>query len=126
MRRRFATFALLLAWLCANGAAWDVLQVAAWGKMFAGYSQTMSISSALLATLDPSKPCELCVGIADAKDAAKENAPASEQSRGVKFLMLAEAADLPVLRTDPETWLAAPAQTLAKRTDPVPVPPPRV
>lgn len=126
MRRRIATFAIALAWLLANGGAWDVLQVAAWGKMFAGYAETMPLAAALSATLDPTRPCELCVGIAEAKDEANETAPASEQQRSAKFVSVIQEVDGPLFLEVSETWLATPTMKLAERTDPVPVPPPRV
>ena len=59
----------MLAWLCANGALLDLVQVFAWSRMFAGYTQTMTVGAALRETFDPAKPCELCLGVADAKDA---------------------------------------------------------
>ena len=35
MRKNLAITSLLFAWLCANGALLDAVQVFAWGKMFA-------------------------------------------------------------------------------------------
>ena len=46
---------LLFAWICANGALLDVVQVFAWGKMFSGYAKSMSVSAALKETFDPAR-----------------------------------------------------------------------
>jgi hypothetical protein len=126
VRRRFATASLLIAWLCANGAIWDVMQVAAWGKMFAGYSGTMTISQALQQTFDPAKPCEMCVGIAKAKDATDKKLPSNEQTAGAKFILVMHAAEAPVFTNDPGDWVNLSVGRLTERTDPVPLPPPRV
>jgi hypothetical protein len=71
---------LSIAWLCASGAHLDALQVAAWGKMFAGYFGNMSVAQALSATFDPAKPCKMCIEIAKAKDATERQIPDQEQS----------------------------------------------
>jgi hypothetical protein len=68
VRRVVAIFSLVIAWLCANGAVWDAMQIAAWGRMFAGYSETMGFSQALRETLDPAKPSENCGGNSKARN----------------------------------------------------------
>src|SRR5687768_1456684 len=50
VRLRFAQLSLLLAWVCANGAIWDAVQVFAWSKMFVGYASTMTVPAALRET----------------------------------------------------------------------------
>lgn len=125
VRRRLATTALVLAWLCANGALWDAMQVAAWGKMFAAYSESMSLPQALRETLDPSKPCAMCVGIAKAKDAAAKEVPGSDQSAAAKFVLALHVADAPVFANDRGRWVPSRLSEMPGRTDPVPVPPPR-
>lgn len=53
--RRNLTFAcLILAWLCANGAVWNVVQVVAWARMFHDYSQVMPAAQAVQITFDGS------------------------------------------------------------------------
>ncbi len=127
MRKRLAITALFVAWLCANGAIWDVMQCVAWGKMFAGYSETMPIAQALRETFDPAKPCDMCGSIAKAKDSTKEHLPqAGQQTDAAKFLLVVHAADTAVFQTDPGEWMALRVPSLSERTDPVPLPPPRV
>lgn len=116
----------MLAWLCANGALWDVMQVAAWGKMFANYSESMSVSAALRETFDLSKPCEMCSGIAKAREATEQNLPQAEARADAKIVLAMHAVDAPVFGNVPENWCGALSLVPAGRTDPVPVPPPRV
>jgi hypothetical protein len=124
--RRIATTALVLAWLCANGALWDAVQVAAWGKMFAGYRESMSITAALRETFDASKPCDVCICIANAKTAADTQAPISESQAAAKFLLAMHVVDGPIFTPDPAEWCRSQVTKRPERTDPVPVPPPRV
>lgn len=126
MHRRIATAALVIAWLCANGALWDAMQVTAWGKMFAGYSATMPITQALQETFDPSKPCEMCIGIAKAKDATEKQTPAGEQLASAKFVLAIHTVDAPVFANNPGDWVADRLFRKVERIDPVPLPPPRV
>jgi hypothetical protein len=79
---------MIIAWACAHGAIWDVVQVVAWARMFAGNAQTMPVASALAATLDGSRPCELCSGVAAAKDVTRKQAPQGVE-RSVEKLQLA-------------------------------------
>lgn len=126
MRRVVAIFSLVVAWLCANGAVWDAMQIAAWGRMFAAYSQTMAFSQALRETLDPSKPCEMCVGIAKARDEGHKDLPTREQQAAAKFVLISHTVDRPVFSNDPGNWLEHSMLPGPARTDPVPLRPPRV
>jgi hypothetical protein len=125
VRRRIATFSLLFAWVCANGAIWDAVQVFAWGKMFAGYSQTMSVSAALRATFDPEKPCEMCVGVATAKETAKQQLPQSVEQSAEKLQLAIQSSSVIVFETSATPWPATLASAAPVRSEAVPVPPPR-
>ena len=46
VQRRFAITSLIFAWICANGAVWDAVQVFAWARMFAGYAHTLPVRAA--------------------------------------------------------------------------------
>jgi hypothetical protein len=124
--RSLATVCLLFAWLCANGAILDVVQVFAWTKMFTGYAQEMPVAHALKETFDPAKPCELCVGVAKAKDQAEKELPPAAQHDAAKFLLAIHAAETPVFANDHGEWMTGLEPVACKRTDPVPLPPPRV
>ena len=115
----------MIAWLCANGALWDAMQVAAWSKMFAGYAETMPVSDALRETFDASKPCEMCRGIAKAKNDTEKQLPLIEQSAAAKFVLVIQPVDAPVFANDRGDWRIVSLGGPCERTDPVPVPPPR-
>lgn len=127
MRKPVATVALLLAWLCANGALLDLVQVFAWSRMFAGYTQTMTVRAALTETFDPAKPCELCLGVADAKeDLSQKPLPVPIERSADKQLILAlHTPGKVVIASSPEGWPAAVARAGPMRSERVPVPPPR-
>jgi hypothetical protein len=57
-----------LALLQLAGGHWGVLQTVAWINMFAQYVQNYPIAESLVKTLDPSKPCSLCVKIREARE----------------------------------------------------------
>lgn len=129
MRKKIASLSLLLAWLCANGAVLDAVQLVAWGKMFAGYSQVMPIGAALRATLDPSRPCDLCVAVVDMKaNWGKQQLPnsGSEQNSMAKVVLALETPPQFVLPPTSESWPTVLASAAPSRTERVPVPPPRV
>jgi hypothetical protein len=127
VRKNLSIASLLLAWLCANGALLDAVQVFAWGKMFAGYTGTMSVTAALRATFDPAKPCELCVTVAAAKDTAQKQLPSQvERAAADKLLLALHSVARPVFVSPPADWPAALASAAPSRTEPVPLPPPRV
>jgi len=125
VRRILATAALVFAWLCANGALLDALQVVAWGRMFAGYTETMTVSAALRETFNPAKPCALCRRVAKAKEAAHQQLPAAGDQSAPKFVLALHTPAAPVFANDPGEWIERPSMKVCQRTEPVPVPPPR-
>lgn len=125
MRRLVAILSLGAAWLCANGAVWDVVQVFAWSRMFAGYAETMPLAAALQETFDPAKPCELCGTVATAKDQAREQLPSPTQREGAKFALVIQDVAVPVFANDPGEWPALTGLTATRRTEPVRLQPPR-
>ncbi len=127
MRKPVATVALMLAWLCANGALLDLVQVFAWSRMFVGYSQTMTVGVALRETFDPAKPCELCVGVAEAKEGLSQKPlPVTIERSADKQLILAlHTPGKLVIASQPECWPAVVARAGPMRSERVPVPPPR-
>ncbi|MEO6245816.1 MAG: hypothetical protein ABIQ12_10300 [Opitutaceae bacterium] len=125
MRKKIASFSLLFAWLCANGGLLDGVQVVAWAKMFAGYAQTMSVTAALRETFDPAKPCEMCLGVASAKEAAQQHVPPTTERAVEKLLLAYHANPIFVISHSPGDWPATLASAAPSRTEDVPVPPPR-
>ncbi len=126
MRKKLSITCLLFAWLCANGALLDAVQVFAWGKMFSENLQTMRVATAFQATFDPARACHLCVSVASAKDTAKQQLPGSvERTSGEKLVLALHAATRPVFISPSADWPVTLASVAPSRTDPVPVPPPR-
>ena len=128
VRRNVSLGCLLLAWLCANGALWNVVQVVAWGKMFHDYAQMMPAAQALQLTFDGSKPCALCHLSQSARDSARDQLPReSALGGGDERILLASDGVPGVVVTAPDLeWPGAANDTGPTRLEAVPVPPPRV
>ncbi len=127
MRRTLSTTALLLAWLCANGAVWNVVQVVAWAKMFHEYSQVMPVGDALELTFDGSAPCDMCTIAQGGQDTARQQLPRDAALGGgaEKILLIADWAPTDVLVAPEIVWPGLVHEAGLLRTDAVPVPPPR-
>jgi hypothetical protein len=127
VRRHLSLTALLLAWLCANGAVWNVVQVVAWAKMFHDYSQVMPVAEALELTFDGSAPCDMCTISQDAQDTARSQLPreAALGSGNEKILFVSDCAPVTVLAAPDYAWPGLVSETGLTRTESVPVPPPR-
>jgi hypothetical protein len=125
VRKQLAIFSLLFAWFCANGALLDGVQVFAWVKMFAGYARVMPVADALRTTFDPNQPCDMCLGVAAAKETARQQLPPSAERAVEKLLLACHAGTVFVMPQTSETWTAALARAAPFRTEEVPVPPPR-
>lgn len=117
----------MFAWLCANGALWNTVQVFGWVKMFHDYSENMPASKALEITFDGSAPCKLCHLSQKAENTEREQMPRDALlSGGVKKLLLASEDLTPVMIAAPEfTWPGVVNDAGLTRTEAVPVPPPR-
>jgi hypothetical protein len=116
---------LVVAWLCANGAFLDVVQVFAWGRMFVGYARTLSIAEAAVQTLDPDKPCPICLAVRRAREAEQHQQSAAVPIAVVKTLLAPvqnEPFIFPLIRPE---WPDANSVMMVSWLPPVPVPPPR-
>lgn len=128
VRRTLSIGCLVFAWLCANGALWNVVQVVGWVKMFHDYSATMSATQALEITFDGSAPCNLCHISQNAEEAARQQLPRdAELGGGLEKLLLAsvDAVSLVLSAPDP-LWPGVGEYAGLVRTEEVPVQPPRV
>lgn len=93
--------------------------------MFAGYAQTMPAPDALRATFDPAKPCEMCTGVAAAKDVAKKQLPQSVERSAEKIVMALQATPKVILVRVAPDWPVAAERAAPRGSEPVPVPPTR-
>lgn len=128
MRRNLSIGCLLFAWLCANGALWNTVQVVAWAKMFLDYSETMTAVEALEMTFDASKPCKLCCLARSAEDTARKQLPSEAVLGGgsEKLLLMVECVPTVVVPGPDFIWPSVTDDTGLIRKEAVPVPPPRV
>lgn len=78
--RRFFTVSVLLAWLLATGAQWDLLQGFAWGRMIASYSRTMPLNEAVRLTFTPENLCGLCKVVAEVRTRADADHGAGDKT----------------------------------------------
>ena len=127
MRRRISITCLLLAWLCANGAVWNVVQLVAWAKMFHDNSQVMTATEALDVTFNGSKPCALCRLSQVAQETAREQQPHEADPGSSERFLLAFHSIAPLVLNMPDSdWPDLAHDTGLVRIESVPVRPPRV
>jgi hypothetical protein len=127
VRRKLSIGCLLFAWLCANGAIWNVVQVVAWVKMYHDYSQVMPAARALQLTFDGSAPCDICKIAQTAQDATRDQLPRDVAPGASDKLVLTFQSVAPLVVTAPDSaWPGVVNDAGLRRTEPVPVPPPRV
>lgn len=125
MRRRLAIFSLLTAWLLATGSQWDFVQVFAWGRMFVGYSQTMSVGEALAETFDADKPCSLCCAVREAKQQENKQVPPEHRLREKLVLVFQPTPQFVAEVGDAIRWPVEKSSLSGRgRAEPA-VPPPR-
>ena len=126
LKRRLPIITLLLAWVCANGALLDAAQVLAWAKMFRGYAAVMPAGEALAKTFDPANSCRLCVRVAAARRAAREQLPAAIELSAEKLTLAVHRAAVFTPRPPAPDWPEPGALHGPSRVEAVPVRPPRV
>lgn len=74
--KRVQISCMLALCILGCGAQWDLLQLFAWGRMFAEHAQSMSVTAAVRKTFD-GEMCPLCRFVASAKQQqARTPAPA--------------------------------------------------
>lgn len=119
---------MLLAWLCANGALWNVVQVVGWAKMIHDYSERMPAAKAWEITFDGSAPCPFCHLSQNAEDTARKQMPRdADLGNGIEKILLVSEAVPAVVVAEPEScWPGVAHDAGLIRTEAVPVRPPRV
>jgi len=126
VRRKIQLICLLSAWLLATGSQWDMVQVFAWGRMFAGYAREMPLTAALSQTFKPDNMCPICRAVKAAKQQQDESPAASYKDELGKILLVFEPVpQVVVARPSFSSW--SPSDQIltgAMRAAP-PVPPPR-
>lgn len=94
MIRKTSLVLTLAAWLLATGSQWDLVQVFAWGRMFATYSQSLPLGRAVERTFSPETMCSLCHAVAAAKQqqSRDENSLPGGKAAGKILLVFAPRA----------------------------------
>ncbi len=112
----------------ATGSQWDLAQVIAWGRMFAGYAQEMSLTAAVQKTFSGTK-CRLCEVAQRGKQQQEENADhvplAKAAGKMFDLCLLTNATSLYSPESDPASYAVwVPSSQGRGRASP-PSPPPR-
>lgn len=124
--RPLRSLMLLLAWLCATGTHWDLVQVAAWTGMWYRAAKTESVVAALEATFAPGATCRLCAAADDGRTAGDLAEDAVLRDLGKPLLLTWIEDDFQDLivssETHPRVWST---QLEGLTREPPPEPPPR-
>lgn len=124
-RHKFSVGLAVLAWLCASGAQWDVVQVLAWARMFGENARVLPLREAFARTFSPEARCELCGVVSQARQEQEERSLPAATSE-TKIVLFAPAAELPVVAAPVrEAWPPVAAAAQSHLRLPPPVPPPR-
>jgi hypothetical protein len=115
---------MLAAWLCANGAALDVVQAFAWARMFTGYARTAPLACAAAETFDPGKPCPLCQAVQKARESGARQPAAAPVERIT--LLICQRADVVLTRPPAREWPEMSPPFAPAWRQPVSVPPPKL
>ena len=127
MRRKISVICLLVAWLCANGVTWNVVQAVAWARMYRDNARLMPATEALKLTFSGEAPCALCRLAETAKNTADQQLPPDAIGSGSEKFLLACTVPAPVIFVSPDSAWPGVADDVGRvRTDAVPLPPPRV
>jgi hypothetical protein len=125
MRHRLQLSALLLAWLMATGGQWDLVQVFAWGRMFASYSRIMPVESALRLTFRPDNMCSVCKLVKAAKQQQEQSPVAPSKTLGKILLVFAPAPTVVIAVVPTEQWPVGMIAICSAERGAPPIPPPR-
>ena len=126
MRRKISILCLLVAWLCANGVVWNVVQVIGWSKMLHDYSRVMPVAEAIKLTFSGEAPCDFCRVAETGKDQADQQLPHDILgSPAERIFFVSDCTPLEVVLATDLSWPGLVHEAGLTRTGSVPVPPPR-
>lgn len=117
---------MLLAWLLATGAQWDLVQAFAWSQMLVTNSQTMSFSRAVEKTFS-GEQCAICTTVEQGRRSSSASEAASLKAPAKIFLV-----QTPIQRVMADYRPAVlgltcePMTKMAMERRSPPVPPPRI
>ena len=123
MKSRFAAFLCVVAVFQVVGGHWAVLQATAWVGMLVKYSEAEGVGAGISKTFDGKHPCNLCLSIAENKQAEKKH---SSQLAATKIYLVAHAQRWTLQPPCYSWFLRTPIALLIGCDTIPPVPPPRV
>lgn len=128
MRQRVSFILALFAWLLATGSHLDVVQTVGWGRMFASYAQTMSLTEAARLTFVSDNFCEVCTFVQASKQARDgQTAPVPAGTSSTKVILAFQPSPFFVLSAPPlAPWLAEDQRVVGEGRSSPPTPPPRL
>jgi hypothetical protein len=124
MRRNLCALCMLAAWLCANGAALDLVQAFAWARMYAGYSRTATVGVAVKETFDPSNLCPICRAVQRSHE-RESRRPETAPQPGRITLLICQGVETALLRPAEPDWPETIAGFAPSWHPAVPLQPPR-
>ncbi len=128
MRQRVSLILALFAWLLATGSHLDVVQTVGWGRMFASYAQTMSLTEAARLTFVSDNFCEVCTFVQTSKQARDgQTAPVPAGTSSTKVILAFQPSPVFVLSAPPVApWHAEDQRVVGEGRSSPPTPPPRL
>jgi hypothetical protein len=121
-----STYILMLsAWLLATGVQWDVVQVAAWARMFANYARVLPMRDAWELTFAAENMCGACLAVQDAKQDESGATTPSVVNAAKEPLVFQTTAAIVVAAPAAQTWMTAEPDWMAHERAQPPTPPPR-
>lgn len=127
VRQRVSFILALFAWLLATGSHLDVVQTIGWGRMFASYAQTMSLTEAARLTFVSDNFCDVCTFVQTSKQAREgQAAPVPAGASSTKVILAFQPSPVFVLSAPPlAPWLAEDQTAVGASRSAPPTPPPR-
>jgi hypothetical protein len=125
MRSKFTHLIMLTAWLFATGVQWDLVQVAAWARMFANNARVLPWRDALELTFSPDGMCHACHAVREAKQDDSENASSVVTNAAKEPLVFQSPVEMIVAAPDGRPWILIESALVAHDRARPATPPPR-
>jgi hypothetical protein len=120
---RLSKLFLILALSTSIGLHWAFLQSVAWMSMLVSYSHSSAFAEAVVKTFDGQHPCRLCNLVEDGKKTEKAQKVLKPQAK-LDFLIFKPVSFIHLHPQAQQVWGII--ATLRPRTNPPPLPPPRL
>jgi hypothetical protein len=123
---RFSKWTVVLMLTLSLGTPWTFLQSIAWVRMVVKYSQSATLSEALVRTFDGKHPCGLCKWVQRGKAEEKKQDPQKPETKPTKIdQSLPTGVALAIYPLDSKLRAIDIPDRWDSRADPPPTPPPK-